>query len=291
MKITKAVIIGAGLGTRFLPFSKCIPKEMLPIVDKPVIQYVVEDMVKSGIKIIILVTSHSKKSLEDHFFTNFELEWRLKKNNKTEQLREIQKLSKIAKFIFVRQEQALGNGHALLQAEEAVGNEPFLFSDADNIIDSKIPIAKQLVDVYEKYGKEVMGTLMVAKKDVVKYGIARPGKRLDSRTRELLEVIEKPTIKEAPSTWASQGMKYVFRPTIFEYIKKTKSGIGGEIWLVDAFNASLKDHPSVVYNYDGKYYDCGNKFDVLRANIEFGIKHPEVGKIFKKYLQSLIKKS
>lgn len=286
-KVSKAVIPVAGFGTRFLPVTKSQPKEMLPIVDKPVLQYIVEDLVASGITQIVFITNQTKNSIEDHFDRNFELEYRLKEAGKKEQLEEIKAIARQAKFFYTRQWAPLGNGHALLCAKEFLQNEPFIFSDGDNIIDSKVPVTKQLIDIYEKYGAGVMGVLPVDKKEAVKYGMVQKGKMIDARTCVLKGLVEKPEIAKTPSNWASLGMKYLFTPDIFEYLEKTKPGKGGEIWLADAVNAYVKENRFLAHVYEGIYYDCGSKLGYLKANIDYAMKRPELAKELRAYLKKL----
>ncbi len=286
-KIRKAVIPVAGFGTRFLPATIAQPKEMLPVVDKPVIQYIVEELVASGIKEIIFVTGRGKRAIEDHFDYSAELELLLKEKGKKELLDEIQRISSLAKFIYVRQQKPLGNGHALLCAKEIVGNEPFAFSYGDDIIAGKTPATSQLVKAYEKYRDLIMGVIEVRPEKVSSYGIVRPKeKNPTGKIFEISGVVEKPGLKEAPSRYASPG-RYIFNPDIFEYLEKTKPGKGGEIWIADAVDQVFKNKAVYACKIDGDYFDCGNKLEYLKANTSYALKRKDLGEEFKKYIRGL----
>ena len=287
MKVTKAVIPAAGLGTRVLPATKAQPKEMLVIVDKPSLQYIVEELVESGIKNIIIVTGRNKNSIEDHFDHSYELEDTLKKNNKNTLLEKVEDISSMANICYVRQNHPKGLGHAILKAKSFVGDEPFVIALGDDIVYNDIPVAKQLIDSYSKYGSSIVGCQEVKESDVSKYGIVKPLLSLDEKTVEMEDFIEKPSVDEAPSKLACLG-RYLLTPKIFEYLEKTEPGKCGEIQLTDAIVAMMKDGEKVLaYNFEGKRYDIGNKFGLLKANIEFGLRNEETREELLEYLKSI----
>ena len=287
MKVTKAVIPAAGLGTRVLPATKAQPKEMLVIVDKPSLQYIVEELVESGIKDIIIVTGRNKNSIEDHFDHSYELEDTLKKNNKNTLLEKVEDISSMANICYVRQNHPKGLGHAILKAKSFVGDEPFIIALGDDIVYNNVPVAKQLIDSYSKYGSSIVGCQEVKESDVSKYGIVKPLLSLDEKTVEMEDFIEKPSIDEAPSKLACLG-RYLLTPKIFDYLEKTEPGKGGEIQLTDAIVAMMKDGEKVLaYNFEGKRYDIGNKFGLLKANIEFGLRNEETREELLTYLKKL----
>ena len=287
MKVTKAVIPAAGLGTRVLPATKAQPKEMLVIVDKPSLQYIVEELVESGIKDIIIVTGRNKNSIEDHFDHSYELEDTLKKNNKNTLLEKVEDISSMANICYVRQNHPKGLGHAILKAKSFVGNEPFVIALGDDIVYNDVPVAKQLIDSYSKYGSSIVGCQEVKESDVSKYGIVKPLLSLDEKTVEMEDFIEKPSVEEAPSKLACLG-RYLLTPKIFDYLEKTEPGKGGEIQLTDAIVAMMKDGEKVLaYNFEGKRYDIGNKFGLLKANIEFGLRNEETREELLEYLKSI----
>ncbi len=288
MKIRKAIIPVAGMGTRFLPATKAQPKEMLVVVDKPAIQYIVEEAVASGIEEIIFVTAIGKRAIEDHFDRNFELEYRLEQKGKIKELESIKGLGKLAKLAFVRQPKPLGDGHAVLCALPFVNrNEPVAVLFGDDIIAGKVPALKQLIQVYEKYQDGVIALEEVLKKNVSSYGVIG-GKDIGNRTWEINQFIEKPSIEEAPSNLIVIG-QYIITPEIMNILPNVKPGKGGEIRLADAFAEYLKTG-RVLYGckFEGTRYDCGNKLGFLKAQVELGLKHPEVGKDFKKYLKKVL---
>lgn len=287
MKVTKAIIPAAGLGTRVLPATKAQPKEMLVIVDKPSLQYIVEELVESGIKDIIIVTGRNKKSIEDHFDHSYELEDTLKKNNKNTLLEKVEDISSMANICYVRQNHPKGLGHAILKAKSFVGDEPFVIALGDDIVYNDVPVAKQLIDNYSKYGSSIVGCQEVKESDVSKYGIIKPFLSLDEKTVEMEDFIEKPFIEEAPSKLACLG-RYLLTPKIFDYLEKTEPGKGGEIQLTDAIVAMMKDGEKVLaYNFEGKRYDIGNKFGLLKANIEFGLRNEETREELLEYLKNI----
>lgn len=289
-KVTKAVIPAAGLGTRVLPATKAQPKEMLVIVDKPSLQYIVEELVESGITDIVIVTGRNKNSIEDHFDFSYELENTLERDGKFELLKKIDDISSMANIYYVRQNHPLGLGHAILKAKSFIGDDPFIIALGDDIVyNPTAPVAKQLIDVYEKYGSSVIGVQEVENKDVSKYGIVKPAAILDENTVEMVDFIEKPTLEEAPSNLACLG-RYLLSGEIFKYLETTEPGKGGEIQLTDAILKMLNDDQKVVaYNFQGKRYDIGNKIGLLKANIEFGLRNEETKDDLIKYLKEEIK--
>ncbi len=287
-KVTKAVIPAAGLGTRVLPATKAQPKEMLVIVDKPSLQYIVEELVESGITDIVIVTGRNKNSIEDHFDFSYELENTLQKENKIELLEKVDKISSMANIFYVRQNHPLGLGHAILKVKPFIGDEPFVIALGDDIVyNPERPVAKQLIENYEKYGVSIVGCQEVALEDVSKYGVVKPTENLDENTVAISDFVEKPSKEEVPSRLACLG-RYLLDGKIFNYLEETKAGKGGEIQLTDAILKMLQDGEKVVaYKFQGKRYDIGNKFGLLKANIEFGLKNDETKKELKEYLKSL----
>ncbi|CAK7071993.1 MULTISPECIES: UTP--glucose-1-phosphate uridylyltransferase GalU [Fusobacterium] len=289
-KVTKAVIPAAGLGTRVLPATKAQPKEMLVIVDKPSLQYIVEELVESGITDIVIVTGRNKNSIEDHFDYSYELENTLKKDGKDELLEKIENLSTMANIFYVRQNLPKGLGHAILKAKPFIGDDPFVIALGDDIVyNPEKPVAKQLIDVYEKYESSIVGCQEVDEKDISKYGIVKPIEKLDKSTCVIEDFIEKPSLEEAPSNFACLG-RYLLTGKIFKYLEEVKPGKGGEIQLTDAILDMLKDGERVLsYNFEGKRYDIGNKVGLLKANIEFGLKNEETREELLKYLKTELK--
>ncbi len=287
-RVTKLVIPVAGLGTRFLPATKAQPKEMLPIVDKPIIQYVVEDAVKSGITDIILVTGPSKRAVEDHFSPNYELVNWLKKQGKEEMAEEIKKIADLANFIFIRQKGPYGNGTPVLCAKDIIGDEPFAVMWGDEFFYTpERPHLAQLLDVFEKYGDPVLTAYEVGKDEVSKYGIL-DGTKIDDKVLEVKNIVEKPEPDKAPSRLAALG-GYILTPDIFDALTKTKLGKGGELWLVDALFKLLRKRKMYGCKVDGVYYDTGSKLGYLKANVDFALRDPKLGKEFKKYLVAVLK--
>ncbi len=287
MKIRKAVIPVAGFGTRFLPATKAQPKEMLPIVDKPIIQYVVEELVASGITDIILVTGASKRAVEDHFDYNYEMENWLKKQGKDSQRKQIQEIAEMANFIYIRQKGPYGNGTPVLSAKDVVGDEPFVVIWGDEFIYSNPPRTKQCLEVFEKYGDPVISGIRVPKSEVSKYGIADV-KQIEKNIFQIFSLVEKPEPSEAPSNLATHGC-YVLTPDIFGDLEKLKPGKGGEIWLVDAIKSLMKRRPVYTCEVnDAIYYDTGSKIGWLRANVDFALKDPALKDEFRKYLKSVV---
>ncbi len=282
--ITKAIIAVAGLGTRFLPATKAIPKEMLPVVDKPVVQYIVEEAVGVGIKEIIFVSSLGKRALEDHFDYNFELAYKLKKKTKLDLLDRVKEITDLASFAYVRQPLQLGDGHAILQAQHLVENEPVavLFGD-DLTHNPKKSSLKQMVEVYEKYGDPVIATYTVPKADTKKYGIIA-GKEVEKEVYQVSKFVEKPDPKKAPSREAAIG-KYIVTPALMEELKKTKPGKDGEIRLAGALETYVKNHPVYAKSIQGDRYDCGSKLGWLKANIAFAMEDKAYRSELKKFMK------
>lgn len=289
MKIRKAVIPVAGFGTRFLPATKILPKEMLPIIDRPTIQFIVEEMVASGIEEIIFVTGRNKRSIEDHFDRAFELEHLLEGNpEKKPMLDEIIQIASLAKFVYVRQQQPLGNGHALLCAKEVVGDEPFAFAYGDDIIESDIPATKQLLESFEKFPSTTFGVIEVLKEYVTRYGIIDPEKiEGEDWTVKVKGSVEKPPVDEAPSRYASCG-RYIFTPDIFKALEEIKPGKGGEIWVVDAVEHLSKTQQIYARIFkNGIYHDCGNKAEFVKAIISYSLKRDDLKEEIASYLKSI----
>ena len=283
----KAVIPVAGFGTRFLPATKAMSKEMIPVIDKPVIQYIVEEVVASGIKQIIFITSYNKRAIEDHFDKSTELERLLEAKGKTAELKMVQDISKLANFVYVRQKEPLGLGHAVLCAKPIVGDEPFVVCLGDDIIDSKIPATKQLIKVYEKYKSPVIGVFEVPKDEVDRYGIADPVKEYQNGAILLKGLIEKPEPPKAPSNLAVGG-RYVLTPDIFKILEETKPGKGNEIQLTDAIQSLIKKRRFFACKIEGNYHDCGNKLEFIKTTIKFALHDKEIGKDIKEYLSDKI---
>ncbi len=289
-KITKVVIPAAGYGTRFLPATKAQPKEMLPIVDKPVIQYVVEEAVASGITDIIIVTSWQKRSVEDHFDHSFELEEQLKKAGKTEKYEEIRRIASMANFIYVRQKGPYGNATPILSAAHIIGDDPFAVLWGDEFFHSEPPRLKQLLDVYNEYNCSVISAVRIPdQQDVSKYGIAEIEPVKDN-IYNIKSLVEKPDPEHAPSNLATHG-GYVLTPDVMAHLKKLKPGKDGELWLVDAIKALMKEKS--VYACEVKnshYYDTGSKLEYLKANIDFALQREDIAGPLGKYLQTKLKK-
>lgn len=286
-QIKKAVIPVAGLGTRFLPATKAQPKEMLPVVDKPVIQYIVEEAVASGIEEIIFVTSMGKRAIEDHFDRNFELEYRLREKKKLKELEEVAKISKLANFSFVRQGAPLGDGHAVLSALPFVDeHEPVAVMFGDDIIASRKPALKELVEIYDHYQDPVITVSEVPKKEVSHYGVI-DGKKIANELWEITKFVEKPAPEEAPSNLIFAG-RAIITPEVMKILSSQKAGRDGEIRLANAFETYLKTGRAIyAKHHEGKRYDCGTKLGFLIAQVELGLEHPDVGKQFAKYLKNM----
>jgi len=289
MQIRKAIIPVAGMGTRFLPATKAQPKEMLAVVDKPIIQYIVEEAVASGIEEIIFVTAVGKRAIEDHFDRNFELEYRLEQKKKVAELKQIAQIGKLAKFAFVRQSKPLGDGHAILSALPFIDkHEPVAVLFGDDIIDAKKPVLRQLIDVYNTYGDPVIALDEVPKKMVSGFGVI-DGVEVEAGTYQIKRFVEKPPVEKAPSNLIVIG-RYIITPEIYELLKTQAPGKDGEIRLADAFTSHLKNKKALYgVNFDGTWYNCGNKFGFLKAQIELGLKNPETKKELKAYLNRFCK--
>lgn len=285
--IRKAVIPVAGLGTRFLPATKAQPKEMLTLVDKPIIQYIVEEAVASGISDIILVTGQSKRAIEDHFDRNFELEYRLRQQGKHKTLTEMQAISNLANFIYVRQKRPAGLGDAIRVTRHLIGEEPFAVLLGDDIIDAKVPALRQMMRVYERYRDPVIGVTEVAAREVDRYGIIEP-RIVEERVYEVRRIVEKPDARRAPSRLAVTG-RYILTPEIFGLLKEIKPGRGGEIQLTDALRALLAKRNLLAYQYQGEWFDCGDKLSFLKATVHFALKHNDLAKPFKQFLRRTLK--
>lgn len=289
-KVRKAVFPAAGLGTRFLPATKSIPKEMLPVVDKPLIQYGVEEAIDSGVKDIIIVTGRGKSSIEDHFDKSFELEQLLESKRKSEMLAMIRRISDIADVSYIRQKEALGLGHAVLRAKDLVGDEPFAVLLSDDVIASKTPCVRQLVDVYEKYSATVLALMEVPREQISAYGVvdAEPVSdgKFGDRLFKIRNTVEKPKAADAPSNLAIIG-RYVLTPDIFVCVESIEPGSGGEIQLTDGLKHMLKSRPIYGLKFEGKRYDAGDKFGFLKATVEFALERDEFGPGFREYLKSL----
>ncbi len=284
-KVRKAVFPAAGLGTRFLPATKASPKEMLPLVDKPLIQYVVEEAVASGIESVIIVTGRNKAPMEDHFDISFELEKLLEERGKPDLLKEMRAISEMARVSYVRQGEALGLGHAVLQARDLVGDEPFAVILSDDIIDSETPGLKQLLDVYEKYDAPVVGTMQVAGEAISRFG-AIDVDEVEDGVYKIKDMVEKPNFSEAPSDLAIIG-RYVLTPDIFDEIEKTAPGAIGEIQITDAMRSLLKKRPFYAVRFKGTRHDAGDKLGFLMATVEFALKRKDLAPDFREYLKSL----
>lgn len=288
MKITKAVIPAAGFGTRVLPATKNMPKEMFPIVDKPTIQYIVEEAVNAGITDILIITNRGKDLMEDHFDASPELEALLEKGGKTELLKTVQSISNLANISFIRQKKMKGLGHAVLKAKSFVGNDPFAVMYGDGVIISKTPAIKQLIDCYGEYGEGVIGVKKVDEKDIHKYGSLKV-ERLHDNVFKCTDMIEKPQTKEAVMSLYSILDRCVLPAEIFEILEHTKPGIGGEIQLTDAMREIAVIKGMTAVEFEGKRYDMGNKFGILQAQIEVGLAHPETSEQLRKYIKDIAK--
>ncbi|MER3427671.1 MAG: UTP--glucose-1-phosphate uridylyltransferase [Pyrinomonas sp.] len=284
-KVRKAIFPAAGLGTRFLPATKASPKEMLPLVDKPLIQYVVEEAVASGIESVIIVTGRGKTAIEDHFDISFELEQLLRERGKEDLLREVRAISDMARINYVRQREALGLGHAILQARDFVENEPFAVMLADDIVDAQVPALRQLIDVYERFAAPVLGTMRVAGEAISRFGVL-DADEIEEGVYRVRDMVEKPSFNEAPSDLAIVG-RYILTPDIFDEIERTKPGTGGEIQITDAMRALLEKRPFYAVRFAGRRHDAGDKLGFLIATVEFALKRSDLAPEFKEYLRSL----
>jgi UTP--glucose-1-phosphate uridylyltransferase len=289
-KVRKAVFPAAGLGTRFLPATKAQPKEMLPLVDKPIIQYGVEEALQSGIRNIIIVTGRGKSAIEDHFDVSFELENLLEMRGKKDLLNIVRQVSDLIDVSYIRQKEALGLGHAILRAQELVGNEPFAAVLADDVIDSETPCIRQLLDIYEFFSAPVLAVMEVPKEAISSYGCidAEPIWHAGSKDKvfRIRNLVEKPKANEPPSNLAIIG-RYILTPDVFESISSIEAGAGGEIQLTDSLRHLLRSRPIYAYKFDGNRYDAGDKLGFLKATVEFALQRDDLGGAFKEYLQGL----
>jgi len=287
-KIRKAVIPAAGYGTRFLPVVKSIPKEMLPVVDKPAIQYIVEEAVASGIEDIVIVTGAGKKAIEDYFDNNMELEAYLEKNNKLDQLEQVRKIATMANFIYIRQKGPYGNGTPVLNAEHIIGDEPFAVMWGDQFTDSPTPRLKQCIEVFEKYDRPVFSAVKVPKADLPRYGVPKV-EEVEKFVYIAHELIEKPKMEDAPSDMACDGA-YILTPDIFDALRNQTPGKGNEVWLVDGINKLREKGPIYCREIEeGKFHDCGNVLEYLKSNIYQALKRQDIGSEFKNYLKEISK--
>lgn len=288
MQIRKAVFPTAGLGTRFLPATKAQPKEMLPLVDKPLIQYVVEEVINAGIRNITMVTGRGKNAIEDHFDVSYELERTLEERGKYDLLSEVQRISNMISVSYLRQKEALGLGHAIFVARDSMGNEPFAVMLGDDIIDSNVPCIKQMMNLFEKLNASIVAICEVPESEISNYGVIRgyPVEGFGNRVHRIQDVIEKPTAQEAPSNLAIIG-RYILTPQIFGVLEKTRSGRGGEIQLTDGIRLLLEQQPVYAYMFEGVRYDAGDKLGFLKATVEYALRRQDLGDEFRTYLKSL----
>jgi len=290
MSVRKAVLPVAGLGTRFLPATKAQPKEMLPIVDKPLVQYAVEEVAASGIPLVIFVTGRGKDAIEDHFDVSFELEHQLAGRGKEELRKQMRSIAGLLQMTYVRQKNPLGLGHAILTAEDLVGDEPFAVLLSDDVVDSRVPCLKQMMDVFARYGRSILAIQRVEPKAVSSYGIIHgapvPDQNWDGRLVRIDDMVEKPEPRKAPSNLAIIG-RYILTPAIFKELADTRRGTGGEIQLTDALRRLLAKEPIYGFVFEGKRYDAGDKLGFLQATVEMALKRPDLGKSFRTYLRSL----
>ena len=281
--ITKAVFPVAGLGTRFLPATKASPKEMLPVVDKPLIQYAVEEAVAAGITELVFITGRGKRAIEDHFDKAFEVESELTARGKHEMLPMVRDVvPSHVKCIYIRQQQALGLGHAVLCAQSVVGDHPFAVILADDLIQAKPSVMEQMVDAYRRERWSLLGVQKVARSETRQYGIIKPGRR-NGKLHAVAAIVEKPKPSAAPSTLGVVG-RYILTPRIFRHLERARPGAGGEIQLTDGIAALLTEQVVLAYQFDGVRYDCGTKLGYLKANVAYGLEHPEVAREFAAYL-------
>ena len=287
-KVKKAIIPAAGLGTRFLPATKSLPKEMFTIIDTPTIQYIVEEAVKSGIEEICIITNSTKHIMENHFDYNFELETRLKERGEIEKYEEIRKIPNMCKIFYVRQLEPKGLGHAILCAKEFINNEPFAVLLGDDLMVNEKPVLKQLIEKFNETNCSILGVQTVSKKDVCKYGNITPNSDIENRTVEVKDLVEKPKVEEAKSQLAVLG-RYVLTPTIFKYLETQERGKGNEIQLTDAIRRMLKEEKVYAYDFEGIRYDIGDKFGYVKAIIDFALNNPELKDKTEEYINSIKK--
>ena len=287
-KVRKAVIPAAGLGTRFLPATKSQPKEMVPVIDKPTIQYVVEEAVGAGITDILVITGRGKRAIEDHFDRTFELEFYLEQGKKDEELEQVQAISEMADIHYIRQRDPLGLGHAVSVARQHVGSEPFAVLLGDDIMVDDSKLLRSMLDVYERYGRSVVAVLEVAREDIKNYGCVTPEVMEENLVR-VRSIVEKPKPEEAPSNLAVIG-RYVFTPEIFDALDRITPGAGGELQLTDAMSLLLETQTVFGYSFETGRYDIGKKIDFLRATVELALDRPDLGDEFKAFLADLVQR-
>ena len=288
-QVRKAVIPAAGLGTRFLPATKATPKEMLPIVDKPTIQYIIEEALASGIEDILIITGRSKRAIEDHFDRSIELELNLAAGGKAQELEMVKKISDI-RIHYIRQKEPRGLGHAILCAKQFIGDEPFAVLLGDDVVDGEVPALKQLMDVYDKTGASVLGVQEVLQEKVSSYGSVASEPTAEPRTFTVSDMVEKPGVEEAPSRLAVLG-RYIINPEVFPILEATKPGRGNEIQLTDALKELAKLQKMYAYNFEGRRYDVGDKQGFLEATVEMALKRPDLKDKFLAYLQTIVSKN
>ena len=285
MKVRKALFPAAGMGTRFLPITKAIPKEMLPLVDKPLIQYCVEEAMGAAIKEIIIITGMGKTAIEDHFDTSFQLETILKDKGKLEELKVVQDVSNMLHFSYTRQKEAKGLGHAVLVGKNLIGNEPFAVFLGDDIVNAAVPCMKQMIDVYNEKGCSILAVKKVPRDEVSQYGVIA-GEKVGDRLYRVLDMVEKPSVEDAPSDLAIIG-RYLLMPEIFDHIEATPPGRGGEIQLTDAMKSLLKDQPMYALEFEGDRYDAGDRLGFVKANIAFALEREELRDDVVKFIKGL----
>jgi UTP--glucose-1-phosphate uridylyltransferase len=286
VKIKKAVITAAGWGTRFLPVTKSQPKEMLPLINKPVIQYSVEEAIACGVELIVIVTSLGKRAIEDYFDRSFELEHVLEQKGDTRQAEEIRRLSSMIDITYVRQKEQLGLGHALLSAKNIIGNEPFILMLPDDVFEQQELVLKNMMDIYQKYRGSVIAVKQVPGNDISRYGVIEPRKKSE-RVFQVMDLIEKPPPENAPSDLAIMG-RYILMPEILKILEDTAPGRNGEIQLTDGLKSLLRHSPIYAYEFEGERYDAGTPYGWLQTNIALALKNPEIGPKLEEYLGSLL---
>jgi len=287
VKVRKAIIPAAGLGTRFLPATKAMPKEMLPIVDKPTIQYIIEEAAASGIEDIIIVTGKGKRAIEDHFDTIFELEYMLRERDKLALLEEVQKPSELADIHYIRQREPRGLGHAIWCARKFIGNEPFAVLLGDDIVEASTPCLRQMLDVYEVHEAPIVGVQPVPWEDVSRYGVVA-GDQINERLLRAKQLVEKPARQQAPSNWAIMG-RYILTPRIFELLEQQKEGVNGEIQLTDAIAELSQEEKVLAYHFEGERHDVGEKLGFIKTTLHYALQRPDLRDELLKYLKDLIK--
>lgn len=286
MKVRKAIIPAAGLGTRFLPATKAQPKEMLPIVDKPTIQYIIEEAIASGIEDILIITGRGKRAIEDHFDRSLELEEELKKKHQEDLLSQVREIANLVDIHYIRQKEPKGLGHAIHCAKAFIGDEPFAVLLGDDIVDSEKPCLRQMIEVYDEYKTSILGVQPVDPADVCKYGIVS-GNKVDDRVYKVKDLVEKPDVDSAPSNIAILG-RYIISPLIFDHLENAKPGKNGEIQLTDALKELSRHEAMYAYNFEGRRYDVGNKLGFLEATVEFALKREDLKDEFEAYLKRLM---